>query len=111
MVEIEGGYASMPAIGKRVERGGVRVVIFTRKDTSSFGLSRSREDAAQHLLAFQQTLTREFGAPVTLYFLKVADRYFDRSLQINFKISFTFGSSLTKPDDFSTQRSTPRIIG
>jgi hypothetical protein len=44
---------------------------------------------------------------VTLYFLKVADRYFDRSMQINFKIGFTFGSSVAKPDDFSTQRSTP----
>jgi hypothetical protein len=31
-------------------------------------------------------------------------------LQINFKISFTFSSSLAKPDDFSTQRSNSRII-
>ena len=63
------------------------------------GVSRSREGAAQHLLAFQQTLTRQFGAPVTLYFLK--------GTQINRKIVFTFGLSVAQPDDFSTQRSTP----
>jgi hypothetical protein len=72
--------------------------------------SRSREGAAQYLLAFPQSLTRQFGAPVTLYFLKVADRYFDRSKQINRKIVFTFGPSVAKPDDFSTQYINSRIV-
>jgi hypothetical protein len=50
-------------------------------------------------------LTRKFGAPVTLYFLKVADRYVDRSTKVNLEIRF--GTSIAKPNDFSTQHSTP----
>jgi hypothetical protein len=71
--------------------------------------SRRPEGAAQHLLAFQQTLTRQFGAPATLYFLEVADRYVDASTQIDRKIVFTFGLSVAQPGDFSTQYINSRI--
>jgi hypothetical protein len=42
---------------------------------------------------------------VTLYFLKVADRYVDRSTKVNLEIRF--GTSIAKPNDFRTQHSTP----
>ena len=70
------------------------------------------EGAAQQLLAFQQTVTRQFGAPVTLYFLKVTDRYVDRSTKVNLEIGFAFGLSVAQPDDFSTQYiNSPIVLG
>jgi hypothetical protein len=44
-----------------------------------------------------------------LYFLQITDRHVDSRTQVNLEIRFSFGSSIAKPDDFGTQRCTPRI--
>jgi hypothetical protein len=73
------------------------------------GRSRGCKNALQHILAFQQAFSRQVSAPVSLDFAQVPDGDIDRSPRINRQIDLTFGLSATQPDDFSTQRRTPRI--
>jgi hypothetical protein len=77
------------------------------RDESAATASGRRQDFLQHVLALDQPLARDVGAPTASDFSQVSNRDIDGRTQVDGELGFTRDLMVAQPDNLGTQRGTP----
>jgi hypothetical protein len=97
------GCGGLPrASGRRTTRRALVLLSSPRQAPSG-----RRQDFLQHVLALDEPLTRDVGAPTASDFSQVPNRDIDGRTQVDGEVGFTRDLMVAQPDNLGTQRGTP----